>query len=153
MLPAPGGVRERLEPLAVDVLPAHHAAAPGALVEPGERGVDLADLAPGLEHEDFTEQSLYALLETRHGVRLTRGRRSVEAVAATGDTARALAVETGEPLLLLRSTSWSGERPVEVFVALHRGDRSRFEVDLERGTDVHAAAVGPRATTLEEVGP
>lgn len=111
-----------------------------------------ADVAPDLVDEDFTEQSLYALLETRHGVRLTRGHRSVEAVAATDETARALAVAPGQPLLLLRSTSWSAERPVEVFLALHRGDRSRFEVDLER--DVGSGGRPPRdASTLEEVGP
>ena len=110
-------------------------------------------VAPGLETEDFTEQSLYALLETRHGVRLTHGHRSVEAVAATEDAARALAVAPGEPLLLLRSTSWSLDRPVEVFVALHRGDRSRFEVDLERSAEPTAVAVVVSAQTLEEVGP
>jgi GntR family transcriptional regulator len=107
-----------------------------------------ADVAPDLVTEDFTEQSLYALLE-RHGVRLTHGHRSVEAVAAHEETAEALGVGPGVPLLQLRSTSWSGHRPVEVFVALHRGDRSRFEVDLERDQ----TAVVPTATTLEGVGP
>jgi len=38
----------------------------------------------------------------------------------------------GAPVLVLRSTSYAGERPVEVFVAYHRGDRSRFEVTLQR---------------------
>ena len=37
------------------------------------------DLAPGLVHDDLTDQSLYALLETTYGVRLTHGRRGVEA--------------------------------------------------------------------------
>jgi GntR family transcriptional regulator len=107
-------------------------------------------VVPGLVDEDFAEQSLYALLEAR-GVRLTHGRRSVEAVPATDETARLLALDPGDPLLLLRSTSWSGEQPVEVFVALHRGDRSRFEVDLERTPD-RADAAAPAARTMEEVG-
>ena len=106
------------------------------------------DVAPGLVDEDFSEQSLYALLEARHGLRLTHGHRSVEAVAASEVTAALLGLRAGQPLLLLRSTSWSGDRPVEVFVALHRGDRSRFEVDLERDQ----AVAGVTATTGEEMG-
>ena len=35
-------------------------------------------------------------------------------------------------MLVLRSISFAGDRPVEVFVAYHRGDRSRFEVTLQR---------------------
>jgi len=111
-----------------------------------------ADVAPDLVDEDFAEQSLYALL-ARHGVHLTHGRRSVEAVAATDETAGALAVRPGEPLLMLRSTSWSGDRPVEVFVALHRGDRSRFEVDLERESNPGAGVVVTSAPSRGEVGP
>ena len=58
----------------------------------------------------------------------------------------------GEPLLLLRSTSFSGDRPVEVFVAAHRGDCSRFEVELRRSTPMHDTQA-PRATGIEmEVG-
>ena len=90
------------------------------------------DLAPGLLDEDFTEQSLYALLETRYHVTLTHGRRGVEAAVASDDLAAALAIAPGAPVLVLRSTSHAGDRPVEVFVAYHRGDRSRFEVTLQR---------------------
>lgn len=110
------------------------------------------DLAPDLAHEDFTEQSLYSVLETRYGVTLTHGRRSVEAVAASEETARLLAVAPHDPLLMLRSTTWAGERPVEVFVALHRGDRTRFEVDLERTLALHRETAAPAVATLEEVG-
>lgn len=40
--------------------------------------------------------------------------------------------DPGAPVLVLRSTSYAGERPVEVFVAYRRGDHSRFEVTLQR---------------------
>ena len=90
------------------------------------------DIAPGLLDDDLTDQSLYALLETRYGVRLTHGRRGVEAAVASAALAKPLAVLPGDPLLVLRSTSYAGDRPVEVFVAYHRGDRSRFEVTLDR---------------------
>ena len=91
------------------------------------------DLVPGLEYEDLTDQSLYALLEDRYGIRLVRGRRSVEATLAGQVLAGALGVPVGAAVLTLRSLSVDAEdRPVESFVAYHRGDRSRFEVDLLR---------------------
>lgn len=90
------------------------------------------DLAPGLVDEDLTDQSLYALLEHRYGVTLTHGRRRVEAAVAGDTLAQALGIRPGDPVLVLRSTSHAGERAVEMFVAYHRGDRSRFEVTLNR---------------------
>jgi GntR family transcriptional regulator len=90
------------------------------------------DVAPGLLEDDLREQSLYALLENTYGVRLTHGQRGVEAVAAREDLAHALGIKVGDPLLALRSISFSRHRPIEVFVAYHRGDRSRFEVSLSR---------------------
>lgn len=118
------------------------------------------DVAPDLAQEDFTEQSLYGVLESRYGVRLTHGRRSVEAVPASEEAARLLGVSSGEPLLRLRSTTWADDRPVESFVALHRGDRTRFEVDLERTIALHHAETRSsthdpapaEVPTLEEVG-
>jgi GntR family transcriptional regulator len=89
-------------------------------------------LAPGLLDDDLTDSSLYALLENRYGISLTHGRRAVEAAVASDTLAAALAIAPGAPVLVLRSTSRSGDRPVEVFVAYHRGDRSRFEVTLQR---------------------
>ena len=90
------------------------------------------DLAPGLLEEDLSHASLYGLLESRYGVVLSHGRRGVEAALANPDVARALRVGEGDPVLVLRSTAYAGERAVELFVAYHRGDRSRFEVTLSR---------------------
>jgi GntR family transcriptional regulator len=86
-----------------------------------------------LEHEDLTDRSLYELLERKYDVRLVRGRRVVEASVAGQRLARLLGVRRHDPLLVLRSVSVDDRaRPVESFVAFHRGDRSRFEVDLHR---------------------
>lgn len=91
------------------------------------------ELAPGLVNEDLSHQSLYALLEGKYGLRLVHGRRSVEATVAGSGLARSLGVSRGAPVLVLRSVSMGQEgRPVESFVAFHRGDRSRFEVELSR---------------------
>ncbi|MFC5823636.1 GntR family transcriptional regulator [Nonomuraea insulae] len=91
------------------------------------------DLSPGLLDDDLTDQSLYALLEEKYQVKLVRGHRSVEASIASAPLARSLGIKRGDPVLVLRSVSvGEASRPVEAFVAFHRGDRSRFEVELTR---------------------
>ena len=91
------------------------------------------DLAPGLVHEDLSDQSLYALLENKYQVLLAFGRRSVEATLAGASLARDLGIRRGAPVLALRNVAFQRDgRPVETFVAYHRGDRSRFEVELAR---------------------
>lgn len=85
--------------------------------------------------EDLREQSLYTLLAA-HGIRTARGVRSAEAVSASADAARLLGVDEGRALLVLRSTGYdSADRPIEFFIAYHRGDRSRFEFQLTASTE------------------
>jgi GntR family transcriptional regulator len=91
------------------------------------------ELAPGLLEEDMRDQSLYGLLEGKYGVPLKRGRRSIGATTADVALARDLQVPRGAAILVLNSVSFGANgRPVEEFVAYHRGDRSRFDVVLNR---------------------
>ena len=91
------------------------------------------DVAPGLVDDDLTDQSLYALLERRYDVHLTHGRRGVEAaVAPTTRWPPTWASSPATPSWSCAAPPYAGERPVEMFVAYHRGDRSRFEVTLNR---------------------
>ena len=88
-------------------------------------------LVPGLEHEDFSQQSLYELLEKRLGLVIARGRRTISAVAANEQEAQLLQIEKGFPLIVLDSVSYLADgTPIEYYRALHRGDRSSFEVEL-----------------------
>ncbi|HEX8486991.1 MAG TPA: GntR family transcriptional regulator, partial [Propionibacteriaceae bacterium] len=96
------------------------------------------DVAPGLVDDDLTEQSLYGLLERKYAVQLSHARRTVEATVAHDDLAEALGIRAGDGVLVLRSTAHAGSRPVEVFVAYHRGDRSSFEVSVARSTQPSA---------------
>ncbi len=90
-------------------------------------------LCPALLDEDLSGQSLYAILEQTCGVFIGRGRRSIEAVPANEHEARLLRVQKGAPLILLDSVSFSSDgTAVEYYHALHRGDRTRFEVELIR---------------------
>lgn len=92
-----------------------------------------AALAPDLVDQDLEEQSLYALLERRYGQRLTRSRRAVEAHSASPSLARDLGLPRNGPVLKLTNVTYGPDnQPVETFIAYHRGDRSRFEVEVER---------------------
>lgn len=88
---------------------------------------------PGMTGEDFETESLYALMEGRYGVPIAHGRRTIEAIAADEETAAALGVRAGDPLLRLTSTAYDEEgTPVEHFVARHRADATSFEVRVVR---------------------
>jgi GntR family transcriptional regulator len=90
-------------------------------------------LCPELLHQDLTNKSLYIFLEKQCGIMIARGHRSVEAVPANDYEARLLQVKKGAPLIMLNSVSFlSDGTPVEYYHALHRGDRTRFEVELVR---------------------
>lgn len=79
---------------------------------------------------EMGDVSLYAIL-AGEGWHAVRGMRSAEATIASPEQSRLLRMSPGSALLLLRSTSYdSNDRPLEHFVAFHRGDRSRFEFEL-----------------------
>jgi GntR family transcriptional regulator len=121
-------------------------------IAPGEKVIDLLRLrsindepiqlvtsyiplsvCPGLATVDLTNRSLYKFMETECGVFIAKGRRTVEAVLANETEAALLGVERGAPLLMLDSISFSDTgQVIEYYHALHRGDRSRFEVELLR---------------------
>lgn len=109
------------------------------------------ELCSQLLQEDMEDQSLYAVLEQKYGIRIAYGKRSVEATAATAAVARDLAIEERDPILLLRSTSYGEDgRPVEHFVAHHRGDLSRFEVNLVRRRNEGSGAPGVVPTMVTD---
>ena len=90
-------------------------------------------LCPNLMDFDLTGQSLYHVLETEFGIVLSHGRRTIEAVAAKAREAELLEVEECDPLMLLDSVTYLEDgTPMEYYHAVHRGDRTRFEVELVR---------------------
>lgn len=65
-----------------------------------------------------------------------RGRRQVHAVAADRRLADALAVATGDPLLLLEGgTTDQHDRALEWFSAWHRADRVVFDIDVSESME------------------
>lgn len=90
-------------------------------------------LFPDLAGEDLSNRSLYAILESKYGVRVERASQSLEPVVANHYEAEILGIAPGAPLLLLERVTYSaGERPVEYVKSLYRGDRYKFVVELSR---------------------
>jgi len=108
--------------------------------------------APVLEL-DMSQRSLYEVLEQHLGLELHRGRRSVEAGLADKIVAEHLAIRENDPVLVLSGSTYLADgRPIEHFVGIHRGDRSRFDVELYRpiGSGLDA---GPAAVVTERADP
>jgi GntR family transcriptional regulator len=145
------GLKPVTKVLHQNVTPSNEKVAGFLNIRPGEKVVDIQrlrfihdepiqlvttipfEICPDLATVDLTNRSLYEFLEKNCGVFIAKGRRYIEAVLANETEANLLGVERGAPLLMLDSISFSEEgRPIEYYHALHRGDRSRFEVELLR---------------------
>jgi GntR family transcriptional regulator len=109
------------------------------------------DLCPALADVDLTNRSLYEFLEHECGLWISRGRRYIEAVAANDVEAKLLGIERGAPLIALDSISYlENGRPIEYYHAVHRGDRSRFEVELLR-TRSQNQEIDPAQVDVEDL--
>jgi GntR family transcriptional regulator len=77
------------------------------------------------------------LLTRKYGLVIAQGYRTVEAIALDPADAKLLNLRPKSPALLLKSVGLleNGE-PLEYFVAKHRGDRSKFHINLVRDTKV-----------------
>ena len=90
-------------------------------------------LCPKLVETDLSNRSLYDYLHEEYGLVIARGRRILEAIVASEHEAGLLDVTEGAPLISLQSVSYLEDgTPLEYYHALHRGDRSMFEVELIR---------------------
>jgi GntR family transcriptional regulator len=82
---------------------------------------------------DMTDRSLFETYERELGHKLHRGTRAIEARAASAEVAEQLRVPEGSPVLAFSGVTYVADgRPIEYFVGIHRGDRSRFEIELFR---------------------
>jgi GntR family transcriptional regulator len=90
-------------------------------------------LCPNLIQEDLAHHSLYKLLARKYGLVIASGHQSVEAIALDCADAKQLGSQPKSPALLLKSIGLLTDgKPLEFFIAKHRGDRSVFHIDLVR---------------------
>lgn len=72
------------------------------------------DLTPGIEDIDFSANSLFATLEQRYGLKISSGRRTFSAEAATGRVAEQLGLDPGTPVQYLEQVTYLADgRPIE----------------------------------------
>jgi GntR family transcriptional regulator len=82
---------------------------------------------------DMSDRSLFETYERELGYQLHRGTRAIESRAASAEVADQLGVAEGAPVLVFSGVTYlEDSRPIEYFVGIHRGDRSRFETELFR---------------------
>ena len=91
---------------------------------------------PGLTEYDLEHESLYKLINDQYGVRITKARRTIEAVLAKDEIAKYLEIEEGMPVILFRCVTYgivSGkETPIEYFKCYYRTDKYKFYIDQIR---------------------
>ncbi len=90
-----------------------------------------ADLFPGLENHDLARRSLYEIMDTEYGDKVSKARQSLEPVVATEYEAELLGIQPGAPLMLERRLAFDeDDRAVEHARDLFRGDRFRFVTEV-----------------------
>lgn len=92
---------------------------------------------PGLERHDFAKESLYEVIRSEYGAKLTKARRTIEAVLAKDEIAEYLDVEEGMPIILFGCITYANvngtEIPVESFKCYYRTDKYKFYIDQVAG--------------------
>jgi GntR family transcriptional regulator len=94
-----------------------------------------ADLLADVRSFDVGNHSIYEFLEEVCDIRIDSGHRSLEAIPAPPEVATLLGTEIGAPLLYVVSVEREiTGKPVQFFEAWHRGDRTKFDMDVRGRT-------------------
>ena len=84
-----------------------------------------------LEH-NMREESLYQILSKYPATRITKAKRTIEAVVAGEGTAKSLNITKGDAIQIIRTTAVnSKEQVIEYTIAKYRGDRNLFVVETQ----------------------
>lgn len=87
----------------------------------------------GIEKHDFSQESLYKILESEFDVKITRSTRTFEAMIAYDDVADYLQISEGQPVLLFSGITYGivkgKEVPVELFKCHYRTDKFKFYIN------------------------
>lgn len=83
---------------------------------------------------DFTRESLYEVMARSEESRVCHVTRVLEAVAADKTDAKLLSIAVGSPIQFSKTVGLNlAGQPVEYSIARYRGDKNRFEVELDIG--------------------
>ncbi|MFD1459708.1 GntR family transcriptional regulator [Scopulibacillus daqui] len=93
-------------------------------------------LAPNLlEEKNLKDLKLYKILREEYGLVPTHSKQSFQSVPAELEESSLLKVDPGSPLTLWRGVLYSCETPMARVKTLFRGDRFRFEIAQNEGTN------------------
>ena len=94
------------------------------------------DIFPGIEEHNFEIESLYSVMESKYGVKITSAQRTLEAILAHDETAEYLEVKQGKPLILFRCETFGNvngkQIPAESFKCCYRTDMYKFYINQVR---------------------
>ena len=94
------------------------------------------NIFPELDKYSFDKDSLYATIQEKYDVKITKARRTMEAILARDDIAEHLDVEEGSPIILFRCVTFGKvngkEIPIEYFKCYYRTDKFKFYIDQVR---------------------
>ena len=90
-------------------------------------------LCPGIEHEDFSNQSLFAILREKFDVYPMWTEVDVEALHASSEEAHLLEIKTGDPLLVVRGKTLSDTFDmIEIVRTAYRGKGMALYIGRQR---------------------
>lgn len=93
-------------------------------------------LFPRLPRQNLEKDSLYQLLQTGYGVKITKARRTMEAILAKAEIAEYLEIKEDSPIILFRCVTYGvingREIPIENFKCYYRTDKFKFYIDQVR---------------------
>lgn len=88
---------------------------------------------PNLFQYDFSEVSLYNVIENEYGVSLLGGEEKIGITYTSAEEAGRLNVKEDTAVFFVKGITWSeAEEPVEYFLSLVRADRIKFSSILKR---------------------
>jgi GntR family transcriptional regulator len=89
-------------------------------------------LVAGLDGSELTNHSFYRLLAERYGIEIAGGTQTIEPTVTDESDSRLLDVPFHSPALYVERVTWTAEHQIIEYVrSVYRGDRYRFEVELE----------------------
>ncbi len=90
-------------------------------------------LFPGIENYDFGVESIYNVLESKYDTRITKAKRTIEAVLAADEVSEIFKIDEGKPILLFRAVTLGfvngKEVPIETFKSYYRTDKLKFYIN------------------------
>lgn len=93
-------------------------------------------LFPKIECFDFTNNSLYDILENFYKLKITKASQVLEASSSTSYLSANLDIEDGHPLLLFRTTTYGIldgiEVPFEYFKSYYKTDKMKYSIEQIR---------------------